>query len=41
MTEAGHDFEKIAPYYDLALQLMLFLFGGENRFRKKNRSFRS
>lgn len=37
----SHDFEKMAPYYDLALKILLFFFGGEARLRAKIASFLS
>lgn len=35
----SHDFDVLAPYYDRALKVLLFLFGGESRIRKRIVSF--
>lgn len=35
----GHNFEKLAPYYDQALKILLLPFGGEGRLRKAILSF--
>lgn len=35
----SHDFQKLAPYYDLILKILLFFFGGERRLRAKIASF--
>ncbi len=37
----SHDFEKLAPYYDFALKILFFFFGGEARLRAKIASFLS
>ncbi len=38
-SSSGHDFEKLAPYYDQALKILLFPFGGERKLRKAVVSF--